>query len=78
MRVAEGEGEGIMGGLNSSLNINQRKQEQRKQEEDGRLSVVEDDVRGRKEDRDEEIRRQNERERERERQRRTRQLVRQS
>ena len=67
-----------MGGLNSSLNINQRKQEQRKQEEDGRLSVVEDDVRGRKEDRDEEIRRQNERERERERQRRTRQLVRQS
>ena len=31
---------GIMGGLNSSLNINQRKQEQRKQEEDERLLVA--------------------------------------
>lgn len=29
-----------MGGLNSSLNINQRKQEQRKQEEDERLLVA--------------------------------------
>lgn len=41
MRVAEGGGS--MGGLNSSLNINQRKQEDRRREKDFLVTIQEDE-----------------------------------
>lgn len=52
MRVAEGGGS--MGGLNSSLNINQRKQEDRRREKDFLVTIQEDERWRRKEDGEEE------------------------
>lgn len=52
MRVAEGEGS--MGGLNSSLNINQRKQEDRRREKDFLVTIQEDERWRRKGDGEEE------------------------
>lgn len=52
MRVAEGGGS--MGGLNSSLNINQRKQEDRRREKDFLVTIQEDERWRRKGDGEEE------------------------